>query len=700
MISLKSIRHQIIVGAAICLFISLIAILLVGLKHSNQLEKMVYNKTYTFADQQLTKVLEDTSKYSAEQVQNQLSVAMNSVEALASVVSGMASSNNGQPKLSRKDLSLVVRDLLASNQKFLGAYIAFEPNAWDGKDARYEAIDGKGQFNVYWTRGSDNQLKASSVDSDRFYDQNKTKIGTRVSEWYLCPLETGSTCLIDPWAYNVQGKQVLMTNIVTPIKANGKTIGMIGIDLSVNFINKLALNLKQDQFGKSSHISIITYRGVIAGDTNSDAQLGSVVPNWNQQKSQFQADKQSWNFTDKTYTLVTPIKVGNTTTPWTLSITIPKATLFANIYGLQKELKASFSNFLNAQLIAGLSISVLALIFLYILAKRISTPIQQVVNIVQKLGQAGGDLTYRLDVTRKDETGALMNGLNILMASLQRMIHDIAGSVDHLKLSANRSASIAETSHQNVQQQRQELEQVATAINEMASTASEVANNVATTASSVEEANQAITRCSDVVNDNAFVINKLGEEMERSSSTIIELEAQSYQIRGILDVIRSISDQTNLLALNAAIEAARAGEYGRGFAVVADEVRQLASKTQNSTEEIQQMINQFQGQIKLTADTIANGRTFTHNSIESSKTVVLELESLMASISTIQDMMCQIAAASEEQYQVTEDINRNINAITDITIKAAQGAEISNQEAQGILEQTSEVEGKLNKFKY
>ncbi|WP_305846462.1 hypothetical protein [Photobacterium kishitanii] len=125
-----------------------------------------------------------------------------------------------------------------------------------------------------------------------------------------------------------QGKQVLMTNIVTPIKANGKTIGMIGIDLSVNFINKLALNLKQNQFGKSSHISIITYRGVIAGDTNSDAELGSVVPNWNQKKSQFQADKQSWNFTDKTYTLVTPIKVVEHNYPWTLSITISKATLF------------------------------------------------------------------------------------------------------------------------------------------------------------------------------------------------------------------------------------------------------------------------------------------------------------------------------------------------------------------------------------
>lgn len=700
MISLKSIRHQIIIGAASCLLISLVAVLLVGLKYSNQLEEMVYNKTHAFAEQEQTQRLEDTSKYRSEQIQNQLSVAMNSVEALASVLSGMANSDDGQTKLSREDLSLVVRDLLAGNQKFLGAYIAFEPNAWDGKDALYEAIDGKGQFNVYWTRGSNNQLKPSSVDSDRFYIQDKTKIGTRVSEWYLCPLETGRSCLIDPWAYNVQGKQVLMANLVTPIKANGRTIGMIGIDLSVNFINELAIRLKQNQFGQNSHVSIITYRGVVAGDTNPASPLGQVLSDWNQRKSQFQAGKQLWNSTDELTSLVTPIKVGNTNTPWMLWIAIPKADLLEDINALQKELKTSFSDFLNAQLIAGLLISVLALAMLYILAKRISTPIQQVVNIVQQLGRAGGDLTSRLNVTRKDETGALMNGLNILMASLQSMIRDIAGSVDHLKLSANRSADIAEASHQDVQQQRQELEQVATAINEMASAASEVASNVANTANSVEEVNQSITRCGDVVNDSASIINQLGEEMERSSSTIIELETQSHQISSILEVIRSISDQTNLLALNAAIEAARAGEHGRGFAVVADEVRQLASKTQNSTEEIQQMINQFQNQIKLTVETIATGRTFTHNSIESSKTAVLELESVVAATATIQEMMCQIATASEEQHQVTEDINRNINAITDITIKAAQGAETSNQEAQGMLKQTSEVEDKLNKFKY
>ncbi|MCG7584517.1 methyl-accepting chemotaxis protein [Photobacterium sp. OFAV2-7] len=700
MISLKSIRHQIIIGAASCLFFSLVAVLLVGLKYSGQLEDMVHSKTYNFADSTLTELLEETSKFHSEQIQNQLSVAMNSAEAMASVVSGMAGSTDKQNRLSREDLSLMVRDLLAGNQKFLGAYIAFEPDAWDGKDSTYESIDGKGQFNVYWTRGSDNQLKPSAVDSDRFYIQDQTKTGTRVSEWYLCPLETGRSCLIDPWAYDVQGKQVLMANLVTPIKANGRTIGMLGIDLSINFINELALKLQRDKFGPNSHVSIITYRGVVAGDTNPVSPLGEVLSDWNQRKAQFQAGKQIWNSTEEFSSLVTPIRVGNTDTPWMLWISVPKAELLADINALQRELNSSFGDFLNSQLIAGVVISLFALAVLYMMAKRISTPIQQVVDIVRQLGQAGGDLTYRLNVTRKDETGSLMHGLNTLMASLQGMIRDIAGSVENLKLSANRSAGIAETSHQGVQQQRQELEQVATAINEMACTASEVANNVANTASSVEEANQAITRCSDVVNDSASMISQLGEEMERSTETIVELETQSHQISSILEVIRSISDQTNLLALNAAIEAARAGEHGRGFAVVADEVRQLASKTQNSTEEIQQMIDRFQSQIQLTVEAISNGQTYSRNSIESSRTAVMELEALMATTSTMQEMVCQIATAAEEQHQVTEDINRNISAITDITVKAAQSAETASQEAKGMLTQTSDVEDKLNKFKY
>lgn len=696
----KSIRHQIIIGAATCLFFSLLAVLMVGVKYSNQLEEMVYGKTHAFADHTLSQLLEETGKFHSGQIQSQLSVAMNSVEAMASVISGMADNRDGQNKVTREELSLMVRDLLAGNQQFLGAYIAFEPNAWDGKDDIYEAIDGKGQFNVYWTRSGDNQLKPSSVDTDRFYIQKQTNNGTRVSEWYLCPVESGRSCLIDPWAYNVQGQQILMANLVAPIKANGRTIGMIGIDLSVNFINELALKLQKEKFGPNAHISIISYRGVVAADTAPDAKLGNVLPDWNQYRSQFQAGQQLWLSTDKYSSLATPIKVGNTATSWMLWISVPKAEQLSEINKLQHELESSFDEFLNSQVLAGVLISVAALAVLYILAKRISTPIQQVVQLVQQISQAGGDLTYRMDVTRKDETGELMSGINTLMASLQGMIRDIAGSVGQLKQAANHSADIAQTSHTDVQQQRLELEQVATAINEMACTASEVANNVANTAGSVEEANQAITRCGNVVNDSAEMVNQLGEAMENATATITELETQSHQIRSILEVIRTISDQTNLLALNAAIEAARAGEHGRGFAVVADEVRQLASKTQSSTEEIQQMVDRFQSQIQMTVDTITSSQTFSHNSIEGSKKAVEELDALMATTSTIQEMMCQIATAAEEQHQVTEDINRNISAITDITTKAAQGAEMSSHEAQGMLTQTSDVEAKLNKFNF
>lgn len=699
MISLTSIRYQIIIGATTCLLLSLLGVFFVGFNYSNALESMVNKRAYDFADKELTLLQNYESKYYSEQIKNQLSVVMNSVEAVASILSGMASNSDKQSRLNREELSMVARDLLAGNQSFNAAYIAFEPNAWDDKDELYEGIDGKGQFSISWIRDSENQLNFSSIDFD-MYDQSMTKSGTRISEWYLCPIETGRSCLIDPQAYDDEGKKVLVISIVTPIKVNGRTIGVLGIDLSANFINELAFKIKQSQFSENTHVSIISYHGVVVADTAPVSPLGEVLSDWSRHRVAFQAGHQLQLSSEKFSSIVTPIKVGNTDTPWMLWVSIPKEDLFKDISELQAELKTSFSDFLSAQLISGILISLFALMVLYILAKRISMPIQQVVNLVQQLGRVGGDLTYRMNVVRKDETGELMSGLNILMASLQNMIQDIANSVGHLKLSANLSASIAETSHQDVQEQRQELAQVATAIDEMASTASEVAKNVANTASSVEEANLAITRCGEVVNNSANMIEQLGQEMQYSSTTITKLEAQSYEISTILEVIRSISDQTNLLALNAAIEAARAGEHGRGFAVVADEVRLLASKTQSSTEEIQLMIERFQSQIKLAVETIANGRTFSDNSIESSKIAVLELESLMATTATIQDMMCQIATASEEQHQVTKDINRNINTINDISIKTEDGVEISNREAQGILLKTNEVEEKLNKFKY
>lgn len=700
MIALNSIRKQIVLGAATCLVIALVAVVTVGINYSSKLENLVHETTHQFADKELSYSLEETSKFHASQIRSELAVAMDSVEAMSSVISGMASSLPPEQRVSREMLSSMTHDLLAGNEKFLGAYIAFEPNAWDGKDSVYEAIDGKGQFNVYWTRSANNELLPSAVDSQRFYLQDRTKIGTRVSEWYLCPVENGRSCLIDPWAYDVQGKKVLMANLVTPIKAHGKTIGMLGIDLSVNFIDELAQELQTKQFGPNSHVSIITQRGVVAGDTGTEANLGGILSDWNIHKTTFNQGRQQWVEIDGYASVITPIKLPNADEVWTLWISVPRSEMMADIDALQLALEKSFDEFLNSQVIAGVLISAIALGLLYVMARQISTPIQQVVDTVTRLSEAGGDLTYRLPVSRKDETGQLMTGINALMASLQSMIQNIAGSVDHLKRAANRSAEIADTSHQGVEQQRSALEQVATAINEMASTAHEVATNVANTATSVEEANQAIGRCGDVVNTSADMIRQLGQEMQTSTQTIGELETQSHQISGILDVIRSISDQTNLLALNAAIEAARAGEHGRGFAVVADEVRQLASKTQSSTEEIQTMIDRFQSQIQLTVETINKGQAFSDNSIESSKKAVVELESLMAATSAIQDMMCQIATAAEEQHQVTEDINRNITEITEITASAAQGAESANSEAQAMLGQTGEVENKLNQFKY
>jgi methyl-accepting chemotaxis protein len=352
----------------------------------------------------------------------------------------------------------------------------------------------------------------------------------------------------------------------------------------------------------------------------------------------------------------------------------------------------------NTAAITIISVFIISLLTAWWLSGLIVNPIQKLQSLIRRLAE--GDLTVQADADGDNEIAQLSNDINTTARQLQATIEELSNINESVASASTELAAVMSEAESNSQKELSEIEQVASAVNELSSTADNVSDNALAADKTARETNELAHAGLDIFAQSTEASEKMASALTDAAVVVNRLKEQSEQINNVVEVIRGVSDQTNLLALNAAIEAARAGESGRGFAVVADEVRQLASKTQNSTEEIQQMINQFQGQIKLTADTIANGRTFTHNSIESSKTVVLELESLMVSISTIQDMMCQIATASEEQYQVTEDINRNINAITDITIKAAQGAEISNQEAQGILEQTNEVEDKLNKFKY
>ena len=349
-------------------------------------------------------------------------------------------------------------------------------------------------------------------------------------------------------------------------------------------------------------------------------------------------------------------------------------------------------------IILGIIITIALSVLLSFLIKMIIIkPLNEVITLTKDLAEGEGDLSKRITLNRNDELAELAKWINTFIKKVQHLVSQIQDSSTQL---SNESASLAvnvDSGNSALEEQKRDIDQVATAMNEMTATVSEVANNASAASDSAKEASDASNTGQSVVRANIESISSLAEEVDSASTIIGSLAEDTQSIGGVLDVIRGIAEQTNLLALNAAIEAARAGEQGRGFAVVADEVRTLASRTQESTQEIQQMIERLQAGAKNAVDAMLKGKDKASNSVEHSTDVQEALSTITNLISQITDMNTQIATAAREQNDVAEDINRNIVNVhtlfeSNIEISqksAASGNIVSNlaQELQGMISQ-------------
>lgn len=311
----------------------------------------------------------------------------------------------------------------------------------------------------------------------------------------------------------------------------------------------------------------------------------------------------------------------------------------------------------------------------WFIAKSITRPIAETTNALNDIAEGEGDLTRRIEVKSKDEIAQLALAFNRFAEKIHATVAQVSDSTSLLATSAEEMSAITHETQQMAKRQHLETEQVATAMNEMAATVQEVAHNATDAADAATHASESTEHGKLLVEKVISTISLLADEIAHAATAIKELERNTAQIDSVLVVIRNIADQTNLLALNAAIEAARAGEQGRGFAVVADEVRTLASRTQASTSEIQQMIETLQHSAKSTVSTMNTSTTTTQNCVSLVHEAGEALEAITQAVSTISQMNIQIASAANEQCAVSAEINKNVNNINDITINATESAE-------------------------
>ncbi len=334
----------------------------------------------------------------------------------------------------------------------------------------------------------------------------------------------------------------------------------------------------------------------------------------------------------------------------------------------------------------------------WLVSRMIVVPINETVEAMHEIAAGEGDLTKRLTVKGKDEVADLAIGFNAIIDLIHTTIRSVTDASSQLAAAAEELSATSFTGTQNVIKEKQQLELVATAMNEMASTAQEVAHNADNAATGTQQADQQAAEGRTVVSQTMKAINSLATEVESASSTIAQLEADTEQIGTVVEVIQAIAEQTNLLALNAAIEAARAGEQGRGFAVVADEVRSLANRTQESTQEIQKMIERLQTGARNAVSVMDNSQKQAGMTVDKAAQADSALNQISTSITEVSDMNMHIAEAVRQQGMVTEEINANITTLSAVAHETEAGSQqisSSSEELSGLAYQLQSIIGKF-----
>ncbi|NKI47824.1 methyl-accepting chemotaxis protein [Pseudomonas fluorescens] len=340
--------------------------------------------------------------------------------------------------------------------------------------------------------------------------------------------------------------------------------------------------------------------------------------------------------------------------------------------------------------------ALLTVLLAWLLTRSIVTPLRKAVEVAETI--AAGNLSKTIEDDGKDEPARLLSALSTMQASLRQTIQHIAGSATQLASAAEELSAVTEEASRGLQQQNNEIDQAATAVNEMTAAVEEMARNAVSTSEASGQSNQAAREGRDRVMETVGAIQTMTQDVQNTSAMIEGLAAQGRDIGKVLDVIRAIAEQTNLLALNAAIEAARAGEAGRGFAVVADEVRALAHRTAQSTQEIEKMVAGIQNGTGEAVQSMQQSNQRSQTTLEMARAAGASLEQITASISLINERNLVIASASEEQAQVSREVDRNLVNIRDLATQSAAGANQTSAASHELSRLAVDLNGMVARF--
>ncbi|MDH1669568.1 methyl-accepting chemotaxis protein [Stutzerimonas stutzeri] len=470
------------------------------------------------------------------------------------------------------------------------------------------------------------------------------------------------------------------------ISAGGRVLGVAGLGYSLSAMSALIADFR---FGERGEVYLVGSDGQVKihprSEHNGRAALAELAGAQAARQLETQAGQVvRFERNGETFLAMAQPLEG---LGWALIAEVPEAEIFGEA-----------RRTLWTTSLIGAAIGLFFLGVIVLLARGLVRPIRQVTAALVEIG-GGGDLTRRLDENRADELGDLARGFNRFIGSLRSLIGDVLKTSEQLRSAVGQVARVVDDTAVRAGRQHEMTDMVATAVHEMGLTVQEIARNASNAAQASQGARSEALEARQVVGESIGHIERMSGEIGQAAGSVTELAQQVASIDQVLAVIRSISEQTNLLALNAAIEAARAGDMGRGFAVVADEVRTLASRTQASTDEIQQMIGRLKNGAETAVSAMHAGQAATGTGVQASQRTGQSLQAITAQVEAISDMNTQVAAATEEQSSVTEEITHNVQGIADLAQATAQDVQGCRADCQTLSKLAEDLGRQMGSFR-